>query len=146
MRQRAGRGNDFRARRRPKRGLSAGTRSLGALGQGGKREGAKQYRRLLRRRPGGRAKRGTCGQMADAGGRWRRSGAAALYRMAAEQGDGPAQDMLSWMLLEGAAIPRDVVEARRFVLAAAAQGVASSMTRMGMLYHNALGVERDAVE
>ena len=27
--------------------------------------------------------------------------AAELYRAAAEQGDGPAQDMLSWMLLEG---------------------------------------------
>ncbi len=44
--------------------------------------------------------------------------------------------MLSWMLLEGEVIPADVAEARRWAEAAAEQGVASSMTRMGMLYHN----------
>jgi len=74
-----------------------------------------------------------------------RARAAELYRAAAEQGDGPAQDMLSWMLLEGG-IPVDAVEARRWALAAAEHGIASAMTRVGMLYHNALGVERDPVE
>ena len=69
--------------------------------------------------------------------------AAELYRLAAEQGDGPAQDMLSWMLLEGECVPADAAEARRWALAAAEQGVAASMTRLGMIYHNALGVERD---
>ena len=34
-------------------------------------------------------------------------------------------------------------EARRWALAAAEQGVATAMTRLGMLYHNALGVARD---
>ena len=34
--------------------------------------------------------------------------------------------------------------AREWALKAAAQGVAASMTRLGLLYHNALGVERDA--
>ena len=34
-------------------------------------------------------------------------------------------------------------EARRWALAAAEQGVAAAMTRLGMLYHNALGVARD---
>ena len=72
--------------------------------------------------------------------------ALALYRAAAEQGDGPAQDMLSWMLLESEDVTPDYLEARRFAEAAAAQGIASSMTRLGMIHHNALGVERDAVE
>ncbi|HVK91486.1 MAG TPA: sel1 repeat family protein, partial [Mycoplana sp.] len=34
-------------------------------------------------------------------------------------------------------------EARRWAERAAAAGIASAMTRLGMLYHNALGVERD---
>jgi uncharacterized protein len=38
----------------------------------------------------------------------------------------------------------DYVEARRWAEAAAAQGIAASMTRLGMIFHNALGVERDA--
>src|SRR5262249_8971488 len=68
--------------------------------------------------------------------------AATLYRAAAEQGDAQAQDMLSWMLLEGEGA--DPVDARRWAEAAAAQDVASSMTRLGMIYHNALGTVRDA--
>ena len=50
------------------------------------------------------------------------------------------------MLLEGEAVAADFTEARRWALAAAEQGVASSMTRLGMICHNALGVERDPVE
>ncbi|MGA7428410.1 MAG: tetratricopeptide repeat protein, partial [Rhodoplanes sp.] len=69
--------------------------------------------------------------------------AAELYRAAAQQGDGPAQDMLSWMLLEGECIPADAIEARRWALAAAEQGIPAAMTRVGMIYHNAIGVERD---
>src|SRR5262249_22374167 len=46
-------------------------------------------------------------------------------------------------LLEGEVMPLDSAEARRWALAAAEQGVASAMTRLGMLYHNAIGVERD---
>lgn len=65
-----------------------------------------------------------------------------LYRLAAEQGDAPAQDMLSWMLLEGGR-PEDRPEALRRAQAAAEAGVAASMTRLGMMYHDALGVERD---
>src|ERR1700692_3068932 len=37
-----------------------------------------------------------------------------LYRAAAEQDDGAAQDMLSWMLLEGEVTAPDYVAARRF--------------------------------
>jgi TPR repeat protein len=70
--------------------------------------------------------------------------AAKLYRAAAEAGDGPAQDMLSWMLLEGEMIALNPVEARDWAEAAAAQGIAAAMTRLGMIHHNALGVERDA--
>jgi uncharacterized protein len=72
--------------------------------------------------------------------------AATFYRRAAEQGDAPAQDMLSWMLLEGEIIPTDPVEARQFAEMAAQAGVASAMTRLGMLYHNALGVARDPAQ
>jgi uncharacterized protein len=53
--------------------------------------------------------------------------------------------MLSWMLLEGKAVAADFTEARRWALAAAEQGLATSMTRLGMIYHNALAVERDPV-
>jgi len=63
-----------------------------------------------------------------------------LYRLAAEQGDAAAQDMLSWMLAEQG----DYEEARIHAEEAAAQGVAASMTRLGNLYHDALGVERDS--
>jgi TPR repeat protein len=66
-----------------------------------------------------------------------------LYRLAAEAGDAPAQDMLSWMLLEGGDVAaRD--EALRWAQAAAEAGIATSMTRLGMMHHDALGVERDA--
>lgn len=66
-----------------------------------------------------------------------------LYRLAAEQGDAPAQDMLSWMLLEGGDVA-DRIEALRWAQAAAEAGIATSMTRLGMMHHDALGVERDA--
>ncbi|RVH11869.1 sel1 repeat family protein [Sinorhizobium meliloti] len=70
--------------------------------------------------------------------------AAEYYRRAAEKGDAPAQDMLSWLLLEGEIMTADPLEARRWAECAAEAGIASSMTRLGMLHHNALGVERDA--
>jgi len=75
------------------------------------------------------------------------SGQAAQHRRtAAEKGDAPAQDMLSWMLLEGEVVPPDVAEARRWALAAAEAGIAAAMTRLGMIHHDALGVERDPAE
>jgi TPR repeat protein len=54
--------------------------------------------------------------------------------------------MLGWMLLEREIIEPDQAEARRWALAAAEQGVAAAMTRLGMIYHNALGVDRDPRE
>lgn len=66
-----------------------------------------------------------------------------LYRLSAEQGDAPAQDMLSWMLLERGH-EEDRPEALRWAMAAAEAGTATSMTRLGMIHHDALGVERDA--
>ena len=71
--------------------------------------------------------------------------ALALYHAAAAQGDGPAQDMLSFILLENEAAP-DYGEARHFAELAAAQGIAASMTRLGMMFHNALGVDRDPAQ
>jgi hypothetical protein len=52
--------------------------------------------------------------------------------------------MLSWMLVEGEMIPGDLSDAKHWAEAAAAQGIVPAMTRLGMMYHNALGVERDA--
>ena len=52
--------------------------------------------------------------------------------------------MLSWILIDGDHRKPDYAQAREWALKAAAQGVAASMTRLGLLYHNALGVERDA--
>jgi len=72
--------------------------------------------------------------------------AASLYRLAAEGGDALAQDMLSWMLLEGEVIPSDSTEARHWASLAAEKGIAASMTRLGLLHHHALGVERDVTE
>ena len=69
--------------------------------------------------------------------------AARWYRAASEQGDAESQDMLSWLLVEAELLPPNYEEARRWALAAAEQGVATAMTRLGMLYHNALGVARD---
>ena len=47
------------------------------------------------------------------------------------------------MLLEGEHVPADIAAAHRWALAAAGNGVAAAMTRLGMLYHSAIGVERD---
>jgi len=71
--------------------------------------------------------------------------ALAWYRRAAVQGNAVAQDMLSWMLAEDDANP-NYDESREWALKAAAQGSASSMTRLGLFYHNALGVERDPIQ
>ncbi len=51
--------------------------------------------------------------------------------------------MLSWMLMEGEVMTADPVEAREWALKAAEGGIAAAMTRLGMIYHNALGVPRD---
>ena len=65
------------------------------------------------------------------------------YARAAHQGDAHAQDMLSWILTDGDHRKPDYKQAMRWAQEAAAQGVAASMTRIGLLYNNALGVERD---
>ena len=70
--------------------------------------------------------------------------ATAWYRRSALLGNASAQDMLSWILAEDENAP-DYGQARVWALKAADQGVASSMTRLGLFYHNALGVERDAL-
>ncbi len=50
------------------------------------------------------------------------------------------------MLLEGEVMTPDYVEARRWAELAAARNIASSMTRLGMIFHNALGAERDPAQ
>lgn len=64
-----------------------------------------------------------------------------LYHLAADQDDAVALDMLSWMFAEQG----DYDEARHLAERAAGHGVAASMTRLGNLYHDALGVERDPI-
>ena len=51
--------------------------------------------------------------------------------------------MLSWILTDGDHRKPDYKAAREWALKAAEQGVAASMTRLGLLYNSALGVERD---
>jgi uncharacterized protein len=50
------------------------------------------------------------------------------------------------MLLEGEVAEPDYIAARRYAECAAAHGVATAMTRLGMIFHNALGVERDPAQ
>jgi uncharacterized protein len=71
---------------------------------------------------------------------------AAVYRAAAAVGDGPAQDMPSAMLVEGKVMSPDYAKAPRWALAAAEQGIAAAITRLGMMFHNALGVPRDPAQ
>ncbi len=72
-----------------------------------------------------------------------RSIAEEWYARAARQGDAHAQDMLSWILTDSDHRKPDYKAAMRWALAAAEQGVPASMTRVGLLHNNALGVERD---
>ncbi len=51
--------------------------------------------------------------------------------------------MLSFMLFEDKSISSDPSEVYRWARAAAEHGVVAAMTRLGMLYHNAIGVDRD---
>ena len=64
-----------------------------------------------------------------------------------QQGDGDAQDMLSWMKLVGGGCDQSTIDgARRWAEKAAAQGKAAAMARLGDIHHNALGVERDPAQ
>jgi TPR repeat protein len=72
-----------------------------------------------------------------------RSIAEEWYARAAQPGDAHAQDMLSWLLIDGDHRRPDNAQALRWALQAAAQGVAAAMTHIGLLYSNALGVGRD---
>ncbi|MDQ0504044.1 tetratricopeptide repeat protein [Xanthobacter agilis] len=58
-----------------------------------------------------------------------------LYRLASEAGDAPAQEMLSFLLFEGTSVPSDPAESKRWATAAAAQGIGSAMTRLGLMAH-----------
>jgi len=56
----------------------------------------------------------------------------------------PREEM--WKRIEAARRSKRVIEIRpwmRWALAAAEQGIPAAMTRVGMIYHNAIGVERD---
>jgi TPR repeat protein len=51
--------------------------------------------------------------------------------------------MLSWMKLIGGGCPQDYLGARQWAEKAARHGRVGAMARLGDIYHNALGVERD---
>src|SRR5260370_1234418 len=89
--------------------------------------------------------------------------AVAWLRRAADQGDAGAQrnlalchyegwgvpqdqDMLSWMKLVGGGCDQDYAGARLWAEKAAAQGSIAAMARLGDIFHNALGVERDPAQ
>ena len=139
----------------------------GPLAQAGVARAQNNIGACFRRRARRRARSGAGPALADPRGGGRRSGrpaqscaalyfkgegveqdyarAAELYRAAAEAGRragaGHAELDAARRRQHRAAT---TVEARRWAVAAADQGIAAAMTRLGMIYHNALGVERDA--
>ena len=72
-----------------------------------------------------------------------RSIAEEWYARAAKQGDAHAQDMLSWLLTDGDHRQPDFGQASDWALKAASKALPLH-DALGLLYHNALGVERDA--
>lgn len=68
--------------------------------------------------------------------------AVALYRRAADQGDGDSQDALGRMAFETEP-SADHVASLYWSMKAADQGIAAAQTRLGTIYHEGLGVDRD---
>jgi len=69
--------------------------------------------------------------------------AAYYYRRAAGRGDVRAQDQLSSILVDGLVAPTHASEAFEWASKAASQASLAAMTRLGLIYHEAKGVERD---
>ena len=72
--------------------------------------------------------------------------AVTLWRRGAELGIANAQNALARRLLEGDGVAQDYAEARRWLLAAAAQNDASAMTSLGYLAEQGLGEPADAAK
>lgn len=67
--------------------------------------------------------------------------AEAICTRAAKLGDGPAQDLLSQLLLDS--VFPDPAGARHWAEAAARQGIPAAMTRLGQFHNDATGTTRD---
>ncbi len=67
-------------------------------------------------------------------------------RIAAEQGDAPAQYNLGFRYDNGEGVPRDDAEAVRWYRLAANQGNPDAQTNLGRMYANGEGVTEDAAE
>jgi TPR repeat protein len=68
------------------------------------------------------------------------------YRLAAEQGHGPAQSNLGLMYERGEGVPQDNVEAVRWYRLAAEQGLADAQYNLGVRYELGEGVVQDYVQ
>jgi len=72
--------------------------------------------------------------------------AAALYRIAADQGVPKAQHNLGRLYYSGKGVPQDYAKAAAWVRKAAEQGDADSYTVIGSMYSTGRGVPKDFVE
>ena len=66
--------------------------------------------------------------------------------MAAEQGFATAQFRLGQMYADGKGVPKDVVEAARWLRLAAEQGNADAQFKLGLMYALGKGVPKDYVQ
>ena len=67
------------------------------------------------------------------------------WRLAAEQGDAPAQYNLASMYEDGQGVPQDYVEAVKWFRLAADQGNAKAQNNLGVIYEYGRGVLQDNV-
>jgi hypothetical protein len=65
------------------------------------------------------------------------------YRMAADQGNADAQELMGWFYENGRGVSQDYDEAMRWYRKAADQGNRNAQNLIGTLYLNGLGVPRD---
>ena len=72
--------------------------------------------------------------------------AAKWYRMAAEEGNAEAQNMLAYMLYNGQGVEKNLTEAFKWFSMAANQGFLSSQFWVGYLYHTGRGVAQNYAE
>jgi TPR repeat protein len=68
------------------------------------------------------------------------------YRLAAEQGEAPAQFLLGDIYEEGKGVPQDYVEAAKWYRRAAEQGYAAAQLLLGTLYAQGKGVPQSDAE
>ena len=68
------------------------------------------------------------------------------WRLAAEQGNAPAQFVLGSMYHIGEGVPKDDAEAVKWFRLAAEQGDAAAQSTLGVRYHKGEGLPKDLVQ